>query len=113
MTLRGHYELRSGQLPAATWIINYDVERALRNYHFMAAQISAAGKLPRIFASRDCAAIVVTNAALEHVREPHVMAWRDSFFELQRVDFLARVKECLDGRRRYLGAALDEDRIPA
>lgn len=113
MTPGGYYEIRSGRLPAAAWIINYDVERALRNYHFMAAQISATGRLPRIFASRDCPAIVVTNATLERVREPHVMAWRNSFFELQRVDFLMRVEECLAGRRRYLGAELEADRIPA
>lgn len=104
-----YYEKRAGRYPGMAWIINYDVERALHNYHFLAAQMADNGEAgwPRVYASRDCAAIVVTNAPLVAIRDPHVMAWRSSFFELRRFDFLQRVEECLNGTRRYLGADMN------
>lgn len=107
--LHEYYETRAGQYPGKAWIINYDVERALHNYHFFAAQMANNGEpgLPRVYASRDCAAIVVTNAPLDAIRDPHVMAWRSSFFELRRFDFLQRVEECLNETRRYLGADVE------
>lgn len=103
------YENRAGRYPGTAWIINYDVGRALHNFHYFAAQMADNGESgwPRIYASRDCAAIVVTNAPLEAIRDPHVMAWRSSFFELRRFDFLQRVEECLNETRRYLGADID------
>jgi len=106
-----YYEKRAGQLPGLAWMINYDADRAFHNYHYLAMQMADGGHTgwPRVYTSRDCAAIVVTNAELDDIHEPHVMAWRNSFFELGYSEFLSRIAECLEGRRRYLGdeAVLD------
>lgn len=99
------YEQRYGSFPGETWMVNYDADRALCNFHYLAALMEspASGCWPRVFASRDCAAIVVATTTLDALRDPHVMAWRDSFFELDRAAFLRGVEECMNGRRRYLG----------
>ncbi len=104
--MKGFYEQRQGEHPAPAWIINYDVERALANYHFLAARMTDNGdtRWPRVYASTQCAAIVISNTALDAVRDPHVMAWRNSFIELNRFEFLTRVGECLAGLRASLGA---------
>lgn len=102
--MQDYYE-KKGALREAAWIINYDADRALHNYYFLAGELAQKGnEWPNVYASRDCAAIVVANCALDEIRDPHVMAWRNSFFRLSRFEFLQRVAECLDGRRRFLGA---------
>ncbi|MDX1455529.1 MAG: hypothetical protein R3217_08755 [Gammaproteobacteria bacterium] len=63
-----------------SWFINHDARPALRNYWFLAR--SSRGVKPTIHASTDCAALVITTVPLETIREPHVMAWRDSFHVL-------------------------------
>lgn len=102
------YEQRQGCHPQPAWIINYDVERALANYRWFAAHMADRGATawPRIYASRQCAAIIIANTDIDAVRDPHVRAWRDSFFELNRCEFLARVGECLAQTRAFLGADL-------
>ncbi|HEX6928924.1 MAG TPA: hypothetical protein VF267_06720 [Gammaproteobacteria bacterium] len=103
-----YYERRSSSPARHAWMINYDPERALANYHYLAAQMANRNTpgWPRVFASRQFAAIVIAENALEDVRDPHVIAWSDTFFELSRCDFLARVDDCLNRRRRFLGADL-------
>ena len=59
------------------WFINHDAGPALRNYWFLANSKRQAE--PVIYASSDCAALVVTTVPLDAIREPHVMAWCDSF----------------------------------
>lgn len=109
--LQEYYEKRSGRSAKQAWIINYDANRAWHNFHVLAAQMADKGEAgkPRVFASRDCAAIIISNGPLDAIRDPHVMAWRSSFFELRHFDFLQRVEECLNGTRRYLGADKEAD----
>lgn len=98
MTGNEHYEKR-GATGNGGWIVNYDPDRALANYRFLCRL----GLEPRVFVSRDCAAIVLSASGLDQVRDPHVRAWRESFFELQPEEFVRRVQECLRGMRNYLG----------
>lgn len=99
------YERRYGGRTGTVWMVNYDVDRALANYHWLAAQMEspASGRWPRIFASRQFPAIVIATCSLDGLRDPHVMTWKDSFVELGRAEFLQRVEECMCGTRRFLG----------
>lgn len=100
------YESRRGIPPHPTWIINYDPERALHNYAFLKRCCQNRETDVRIYASCDCAAIIVANMPLEAVREPHVMAWRNSFRRLSEQEFLVRMNEFAAGHRRYIGEEL-------
>lgn len=77
----GYYEISQEPTRHAGWIINYDAPRALHNHRFLD---NGSGSPPRIFVSRDCAAIVVSRLPLEEISEAHVMAWRSSFYEISR-----------------------------
>lgn len=101
-----YYESRQGIPPHPTWIINYDSERALHNYAFLKRCCQNRASEVRIYASRDCAAVIVANMPLEAIREPHVMAWRNSFYRLSEQEFLVRMNDCAAGRRRFLGEEL-------
>jgi hypothetical protein len=71
-----------------SWFVNYDAPIALHNYRFLQRLSSRDIIVPRIWKSRDCAAIVVSTVALEKITEPHVMAWRDSFYEISLRELL-------------------------
>lgn len=95
-----YYEEFGGRPPHPCWVINYDAARALHNLKFLASMTSAA---VHVFVSRDCGAIVVSNMALEDIREPHVMAWRQSFYEIDEKTLRLRHAEKLQGLRRHIG----------
>lgn len=97
---KGYYEAIGGCPPHPCWVINYDAERALHNLKFLAG-VSAA--TVRIYVSRECGAIVVSNMALECIREPHVMAWRQSFYEIDESTLRRRMEEQADGLRQTIG----------
>lgn len=82
------------------WIINYDARRALHNYRFFSV---TDGSPPRIHVSRDCGAIIISNLPLAAIHEPHVMAWRHSFYEISRETLVIRAAAVANGRREHVG----------
>lgn len=75
------------------WLVNYDVRGAVHNYHFLQQLPARHPQLPRIWKSRDCAAIVVSTIPLVDIPEPHIMAWRDSFYEISLHELVAEVAQ--------------------
>ncbi len=94
-----YYEESGGCPPHPCWVINYDIGRALHNFRFLR---NLSEQLVRIYVSTDCAAIVVSNMALEDIREPHVMAWRQSFYEIDEKTLRLRHAEQVEGRRCHI-----------
>lgn len=94
--------LRTGRsIPRdSCWIVNYDAEHALHNLRVFS---TLSGETARIYLSRDCAAIVISSLPLEYIREPHVMAWRDSFYEVAREEFIRRAAAVMNGKREHMG----------
>lgn len=89
------------------WMINYDARRALHNHRFFSI---TQGVPPRIHVSRDCGAIVISNLPLAAINEPHVMAWRHSFYEISRETLVMRAAAVANGHREHVGG--DPDATP-
>ncbi|MDX1444432.1 MAG: hypothetical protein R3270_11770 [Gammaproteobacteria bacterium] len=81
------------------WMINYDAQRALQSFRFLKLLL---GNPPRVYVSGDCAAIITSNLPLKLIREPHVREWQDSFRELSAEEFVRRVAEIVNGKRKHI-----------
>ena len=90
------------------WMINYDPQRALHNHRYFSV---SEGVPPRIHVSRDCGAIIVSNLPLSAIREPHVMAWRHSFYEISRETLVNRAAAVANGQRSHVGG--EPETVPA
>lgn len=66
------------------WMISYRPEDILQNIKWIETGLEHFKmNIPiRVFVSPKTAAVVITVASLNYVRNPHVMEWYDTFYEI-------------------------------